>query len=441
MKSDFKKGRPGYAFKNGKLYWFDKRHVVVMTSWPDPRAWIKRRSHNWKATRKWADACLSEWFPRIIAAEGLPVQAVQPARCEPDMLPSGQYLLPNLLDGQRSALRAWIEALTKQQERVQHSYALTIPLEIRRELVRFCTRRWHVLNVLARCPGAGDLCHSNPALLFAVASNWVFHKPAVRQPLRAARSLVNQKQRHILDWLGFPGTGTVRHIFGKIVPQSVSVEALLYLRNVLGDPFVLKSLAHLDRINAGVLRLASDLKLREYITPRLLEDVSRDESQDRSKPSVLTLLRDTLAMARLVEWRHCPCQFSSYKRLSTVHDELARHLRPEDVNVKFTLPARFPDPPFMGTADIRPIMTPDDLFIEGYDMHHCVGMYADSVAQGAEYIYRVLRPVRATLSIRRHGRQWVSGQLFKASNQQVEEVLSHSIYADLFCSKRQRSVA
>ena len=31
MKSNFTEGRYGYAFKNGKLYWFTKRHVMVMT--------------------------------------------------------------------------------------------------------------------------------------------------------------------------------------------------------------------------------------------------------------------------------------------------------------------------------------------------------------------------------------------------------------------------
>jgi hypothetical protein len=42
MKSDFKEGRRGLAFKDGKLFEFTKRHVLVLSPWPDPRAWFKR---------------------------------------------------------------------------------------------------------------------------------------------------------------------------------------------------------------------------------------------------------------------------------------------------------------------------------------------------------------------------------------------------------------
>lgn len=48
MKSDFKEGRAGLAFKDGKLYEFTKRHVLVVTGGDDQRAWFKRRSHGWK---------------------------------------------------------------------------------------------------------------------------------------------------------------------------------------------------------------------------------------------------------------------------------------------------------------------------------------------------------------------------------------------------------
>lgn len=57
-------------------------------------------------------------------------------------------------------------------------------------------------------------------------------------------------------------------------------------------------------------------------------------------------------------------------------------------------------PPLPGTASIRPIRTVEELREEGRLMEHCVGSYVNSVANGDSYIYKVLRPQRATLQIR-----------------------------------------
>jgi hypothetical protein len=59
----------------------------------------------------------------------------------------------------------------------------------------------------------------------------------------------------------------------------------------------------------------------------------------------------------------------------------------------------FPTPPLPGDADIVPITTIKELLEEGAVMHNCVGSYAEKVKSGECYIYRVLRPQRATLEI------------------------------------------
>jgi hypothetical protein len=432
MKSDFKEGRSGYAFKNGKLYWFDKRHVLVMSSWPDPRCWFKRRSHGWKASRKWADHLLFTGAS-FLSRQGELDKPVQPG---PEVLPSGQYLLPGVYTSQEDrgqvALRRNIATFT--------GFFDTIPADARAEILKYSDRKWHVLNLLARCPGADDLGRSNPALLYALASNWVFHKPGVKQPIRAARGLVNRKQKQILEWLGFPATETTRRILCKIVPHSLSVESLLYLRNSLEDPYVIKCLSHMERINAGVLRLVTDQKYRSYLTPRLLEEIGLDKAHDEVDPLVFRILLDTLKMSELADGKHCPRQFVSLKRLNAVHDELARQLRPEMFARSNDLPARFPVPTFTGTESIKPIMTPDELFLEGREMKHCAAIYAPLVADGSEFIYRVLAPVRATLSIVNYEGQWRRSQLFQACNKPVAPEVSEGIFESLFRSERTKVV-
>lgn len=428
MKSDFKPGRWGYAFKDGKLYEFTPRHVLVLSGWPDPRAWLKRRSHNWRATRKHADAFFSTAVRPVAVADHLDA--------EPAALPSGQYLLPGVYEDSEYGAE-----LEQRDERIILEFIGTIPARIHTALCRYGTRKWHALNLLARCPGAEDLETANPALFYALASSWVFHKPAVRSPIRSARRLVSRKQKHILEWLGFPATETARRILVKIAPQSLSIESLLYLRNALhGDEFVVRTLSHLPHINAVVIRLATDPKYRSVITPRLLADVGAEDGQHAAYASVFRLLQDTLRMAELVDWHHCPRQFCSLKRLKDVHDELAGTLTPGELAEKLQLPARFQNPPFAGTENIVPITTPDDLYIEGYQMANCVGSHAVLVATGKEYVYRVLSPVRATLSIRREeGNTWSPGEVAAIRNAPLPESLSAQVYAALFASLRKQA--
>lgn len=427
MNPEFKEPRPGYVFKNGKFYWFDRRHVLVMAGWPEPRAWLKRRSHGWRGDRKVADGVLSgESFP--VGQKG-DLRMFALART----LPSGQLLLPGILMPET----AGDAERTRRARMAVSQYFGLIPDDVRAELLKYTSRRWHLLNVFARCPGAMDLSRGNPGLLFALASNWVFRKPAVKQSMRAIRSLVNKKQRKILGWLGFPETETARRILMKFDPGSLSVEALLYVRSHLGDPFVEKTFAHMESINRDVIRLVTDEKYRSFISPRLLHDIA---AGDRARLSAFSILRDTIRMAERADWKRCPRRFSSLKRLQDVHDELASGLMPRNPRAGLEVPARFQEPPFVGTASIRPITTRDELYVEGHIMKHCVGIHDEYVAYGVEYVYRVTAPVRATLSIlRSRSGQWFPGELSLARNEQVETHVRRMIEEELFSSPRGRS--
>ena len=62
-------------------------------------------------------------------------------------------------------------------------------------------------------------------------------------------------------------------------------------------------------------------------------------------------------------------------------------------------PAPFPPPPVPGNEHIQPLTTPAMLQEEGKAMHHCVGSYSGVVRTGKRYVYRILKPARATVEI------------------------------------------
>lgn len=418
----FKPVKYGSFVKDGKLFDFSPEHILVMAPWPDPRAWVKTSGTGFRVTRKHAD----EFFRHALFAK----DHLAP---KPTILSSGQRLLFPEDD-----YISFYEQVGRYYELRRAPYFDAMPDEVRNDLLRYSGRRWHLLSLFARCPGALDLSRSNPGLCYALASNWVFHRPAVKQPVRAARALVMRKQKQILEWLGFPGTEPARRILAKIMPKALGVASLLYLRDTLRDPEVLKYLAHLDHINAAGLRLVTDPRLRGRITPRLLADIVHDPTQNVPKPPVVGFFFDTLRMAGMLEWRHCPTRFSSLRRLMEVHDDLTRQLPAARLVDRWRgdpLPARFPSPPFAGTKHIRPILTPGDLYREGEAMQHCVGTYARDVAEGNYYIYRVLAPVRATLSLRSHWEgKWQPDQLYQSRNRPVETEMTAQIFQEVLQS-------
>ena len=428
-KSDFKEGRWGLSFKNGKLYEFTDTHVLVMKGWPDPRAWFKQRSHGWIPTRKWADALFSQ--PEFLDKDPAPVKPPRPF-----VLPDGQMILPGIvIPEERWARRDYSDYVARM------AFVSLIPEEIRREVRAYSDRRWHVMSLLARCPGALDLSHSSPALLFAMASNWAFHKPAVTQPIRAARSLVWKKQKAIQEWLGFPGTEPVRRLLAKITPEAVNVEGLLYLREALGNSVCPKLLSHLPTLNRAAIMMAADRRTMAHVTPRLLEDVLEQSSakvvceEADERQDLYRLMLDTVRMAEIMDWEKCPKMFSSVKRIQALHDELAPKMDAKRLK-KYNIPDRFSDPPFRGTEHIIPLKTPEEMFREGYLQKNCVGSHVVSVARGCEYVYRVEQPVRATLAVVFRAGSWVADEFLKACNEPVDPETRRTTFTALFRSRR-----
>lgn len=81
--------------------------------------------------------------------------------------------------------------------------------------------------------------------------------------------------------------------------------------------------------------------------------------------------------------------------------------------------ARIPPPPIPGTDTIIPLTTLKELKQEGVEQQNCVGIYGPRMARGDTYVYKVLSPERATLSIIRDpGGTWHRRQIRIARNRE-----------------------
>lgn len=369
--------RPGTHFRNGKLYLFDHHGVTVVRPWPRPAAWRRTRTKPWRGRR-----------PRIhLRGSHEPVQMAQ-----------------------------W-----NPEDRAWQAFEEAIPVHVRDVIARFPDRHFHLLSLIARCPGALDLASNTPALAYALASNWVFHRPGVQRPLRSARTLLRRRQTDILHWLGFPPTRAARNILRKLTFEATTVDRLLYLRSCLFDPRCCKLLSHLPSIGPGTVRVVSDDFLRSALAPSALDELARSDRGKRGW-ELAYQLRDTLRVAEMLP-DPPTLRFPTLQRLFATHDDLVDRFNEgadrwladrESGDLR-----SFGPPPLPGTDDLVPLDDERKLVEEGQQMKHCIASYASDVETGDAYVYRLLRPQRATVLLRRDDGDWCVAEALGPRNRQI----------------------
>jgi hypothetical protein len=381
--------RRGSVFKNERLIDFTDYAITVMRPWPDPRAWRK--------TSRGA------WYP-----------------CRPSIWLSDE----GFREGNDDAIAA--ETKPTPVER----FMARAPERVRNIVGMYTKRQWHMLSLLARCPGSDDLAEHNPALAFALASSWVFRKKPVRQPLRSARSLVRKRQTKIQEWLGFPATKSVSKILKKIPPDSVSIEALLYLRDGLNDEEAMEYFRHTPIINRGIIYLVTRADLRRYITPQFLSELG----EIRQTWPIYVMhpsLKRALQLKKLVNCIETigrrPSstlpRFRSFAELDHAQAEAAVEVMP------WAREPKFPQPPIPESDTISAIRSARHLVWESTEMHHCIQSYAGNISMGDAYAYRVHEPERATVLIVRQDKSWTIQEMRTAANGLPDDETWHSVNA------------
>jgi hypothetical protein len=382
--------RPGFRFKEGRLYVSTENETLMIESWPDLAA-VRTRSR----TKKWhpfvpAFRLLRPAVQRAGAVASLGPRNVQPGTLDPEL-------------ERQTAFRA---------------FRFSIPPEVVEATERFSNRQWSVLKMCQRSRYARELAAANPALGFCLANLNVFRQ-TFSDPIELTSSLARLRQREVLSGLGFPGTESCARIFSRIVPEAVRVDAMVRFRDAIKDEEIGRLLSHLPCINAGVLALTTNPRFRHHLTPRLLGDVAVSNAEEE-RPEAAALLQNLQLMWAALEPGRAPKRFQSVASLRAVHAEVClefcRH------RMEAAAACSLPAPPLPGTEYIQALTTVEKLREEGTEQQNCVGTYSKWVAGGHGYVYRVLRPERATLAIEKGpDGDWCVQQLRAQRNGPVSE--------------------
>lgn len=441
--------RPGVCVKNNKLYAFSEVRVVVVRGWPEMSAW----------TKTFLNPQWSRFRPKIDFQEGS-IEATRsrhrhqpgqynrhsPDREDPFQPNASDWSLLALLDSKhaevRQMSREWAlsewkyspepvqyensndpfmikmiqmnkesEAVAYERELVRHYFG-DVPWEIRKAIAPFEDRHWHLLVMAARCPGSLDLITSNPALAYCLASCWAFGPYPSKYATRTMRRLIGARRRSICGALGFPECESSVSVLSKIPASACCVSWFLTIRDLLKDPDWRKPLLHLPSLNLAVMQFLCNKALRRRATPRLLHELAGIDS-----PAMAWSASDLLRMQRQLRTEGVE-RFHSVQQFLRWHNELEEQINhPKEADIQHL---SFPKPPIPGNENVIPLEVPDSLIEEANVQCNCVTDYATRIASGRLYLYRVLNPERATLSIKPNEQgSWQIGELLAAGNEPV----------------------
>lgn len=368
-----------FRFKEGKLLIFDEETVCVIESWPSLKALRKENRGRWEA--------YEPIFPLVFAADANPL--IQ----EADQVPETFQLAYQ----RRASFRAFRSSLPESAK----SACEGIP-----------ARQWMMLRLMQSSEASAELAYSNQGLAFALSHPWFFRE---RYSTHEGAAIVAKRRRkEIADWLGFPPTDAAANMLSRLVSGSITVQTLKKLRSLSASPSESKMLLHLKRINAGVVAMLSDPALGSALSMNLLAEVGESSAED-GEPRAAGLLSQILTMSEALDRREP--HPSSLGKLEALHFEISivylKKYPPGD--------GPLPQPPLADSQTIKAIRSIGELVTEGREQNHCAATYVESIRAGRVFIYKVIQPERATLSIvRSPSGEWALQQLRGHSNVPVK---------------------
>lgn len=385
MSADLAKPPP-YEFHAGSLHIRKEDVWHRIDAWPEVRAFQRR-----------PDAPDPAWAPnQPVFRLVLPYRRA--AKREKVVIPDAQLELNLDVAPPNPPTRTTRGMLRK---RAFDCFRFALPKPVARAVEPFPGHHYCLLQLLRRDPGLTDLLDASPALAFGLAVKAASDR--ANQPAGICELdlllLSRLKQAELAEMLRFPNSKSALKFLSRIDPRALQPSVIEQLAIRLeAAPELPRTLSHVTgMLHAGVVGLLLDAEILSRCQPSLLREVGGDRRQ-LYRADTATLLEDILIMEEVLGRRE-QASFRSMARVRQAHDTLAMPYS----QIQASYPGgelRFPRPPLPGIPRcIEPLCNPRDLQEEGAVQRHCVATYAQRVASGGWFIYRVLAPDRATLSI------------------------------------------
>lgn len=358
----------------------------------------------------------------------------------------------NVRDGQLTVGKHWpLQLVPLQRGRslpgLVQAFIDEIPRDVRERVAPYKFSQVPMLQCLAISAEANDLIASNPTLFWLLVTSAFDADWSVEDIYRICRF----RQVDIVERINGHATKATVRLLRKIKIDAGTLGESRNILRAISDPRIVSVTAHQQHVSVRFLALPGNYP--DLTDPVLANVLARIlDSETAQGPGVagdLSIhLVDIIRMGRSLRIprpEQAMSQCKSIEEVNRLHDRWvgningnARSREQEQREIETFLscgreavPAflrarqrppvtrisrpdfstlTFPAQPFPDSEGIKAITTSAELRKEGREQSSCVASYAPIVAGGEAYIYKVLKPARGTLELRRIDGAWLIGQ-------------------------------
>lgn len=294
------------------------------------------------------------------------------------------------------------------------AWRASIPLEVIRSLQGFKEGHAELLEMAQALPDYYlQLSSWNPAFTLLAATYWVFRYgdrvPSIKERVSLWKNLDPDQ---LLNFARFPTSKSFLKALGKIPPQEVYLHRIHALRELWAVPDKRRLLQHLPKLTGTNTWLLSCF-------PPILDPAIHHLAAEQPHygeyciQEVVSDLSNRREIAGLEHWPYRN-QIHSWPHLITAYNRFL--IKTGHV------PEIFPPCPIDGLEDesfqIVPLSSRTALRQEGQAMSNCIQEYCSGISQRKYYAYKLLRPERATVLLKRQlWDSWLIQEAMNAANE------------------------
>jgi hypothetical protein len=290
-----------------------------------------------------------------------------------------------------------IEIVGGSRHPARERFVRSIPLAVRRHIAPIRSRQVTLLWLARCCEGALDLLASAPVLAWLLACHLADEFDADYGTLLLRRT----RAAMLSAIVGRRVSDAAVRLLAKYVPGWTEAEERT-LHRLLAEPELVAWCGHEPRLDAAAV--AALVRHRHLCGARFLRVALRAGGADAVAARADAIIKLGREMGR-ADAERVVMTCASPEKLDTLGERWAKERlaarRKQTLLGALAMGALadFGPPPDPGTDAIIPITRAADLIAEGEEMGHCASDLLEDALAGRVYVYRVLAPERATLSV------------------------------------------
>ena len=292
----------------------------------------------------------------------------------------------------------------------------SIPREIVQKISKFQYRQLKMLNVVANNKAAQDLLESSP-VLFWIYVDWIkkndMPKPRVSEVLL-------EKHISILRLIYPDANKTHLKFINSLLLNKYDKSILNLIFKVFFNNIILFQLRHIKIINYGIIGFLLKMNFEDDFEIKVIILILKryQNVKGMSVTGLLHLYEDTLKMNQVIyhSYEHPLINENilTIEKLYLSHKILDCKINApnyiEDIKQTLLLNEMagenhehdaFPKAYIVGNENITHITTYAELVSEGLEMNTCVLNYSQQIKNGESCLYKVIRPERGTLELKK----------------------------------------